>query len=102
MEIVGKEKNEFDNNPSGTSGLWFWGYVIAGLIYYQGNKMSGITLIDKLIVAIVSIAAGIIWYRVVKKGTINLVKNDTGNKILDAIIAMLVSGFVIGFLTRAF
>jgi len=106
MEIVGK-KNESENKPADNKptkrwGLWFWGYVVAGIVYYEGNKNFVTTPIDRFIVAIIAITAGILYYRIIRKRTIKLVKSDAGEDLIDAIIVLIVSGLLTGFLTRMF
>jgi len=82
--------------------LWAGWFIVAGLVYYLGNKNFVTTTIDKFIVMVVAIMAGITYYHIVKKRKIRLVKNDVVEKILDAIIVILASAFLIGFLTTMF
>ena len=96
-----EEKNK-SNILTKKRSLWAGWFIVAGLVYYLGNKNFGTTSIDKFIVMVIAIMAGIAYYHIVKKRRIRLVKNDVVEKILDAIIVILGSAFLIGFLTTMF
>lgn len=106
MNIIDK-RNESNIKPNRRWGLGFLAYFIAGITYYIGNKFYTETQTDKLIVSIIAIVGGIIYWRIIRKRTKKITENnlDKGfvfEDFLDAIIVILVSGFVIGFLTKAF
>jgi hypothetical protein len=101
MEFIDKEKNKPDNKSTGKMWLGVWGFIITGMVYTLGNRNFVATTIDRFIVLIVSIIAGISFYRIAMKKRFRL-KSGIGEDIADALVVLLASGFLIGFLTKVF
>ena len=83
---------------------WFSAYVVAGAVFYYGSKFVKSfpvkTLSDDLIVSVAAITGGVLYFKL--KQRIVLVKNNTINNIIIAIVLVIISMFFIGFFTNVF
>ena len=74
---------------------WLGGYIVAGSVWYFAQNFNK-TPVDSLIILIVAIVAGVLYYRLKSKIK---VKNEIAKVILTFVIIEIAAGFLIGFLT---
>ena len=78
-----------------TSPRWLGGCIVAGTVWYFAQNFNK-TSVDSLIILIVAIGAGVLYYRIKSKIK---VKNEITKIILTFVIIEIAAGFLIGFLT---
>ena len=101
---MNKDSNKSKNILTRKFNLWSPGYIVAGAVYYYGNKFIGTilnkTVLDELVVLTIAIIAGVLYSRV--KERIRFIKNSTIRGIVAAVGLIAVSAFLIGGFTTIF